>query len=155
MYRQNLTLYFLGIGGIGMSGIAELLWNLNYRVVGSDIADSDTLSHLRSLGMHVFLGHDASRLPAIAPDVVVVSSAIAQDNPEILEAKRLGIPVIPRAVMLAELMRLKYGIAVSGAAWQDDDDFDGRRDAGRREFRPHCHQWRHRPQIRFQHAHGR
>lgn len=98
-----------------MSGIAELLWNLNYRVVGSDIADSDTLSHLRSLGMPVFLGHDASRLPAIAPDVVVVSSAIAQDNPEILEAKRLGIPVIPRAVMLAELMRLKYGIAVSGA----------------------------------------
>lgn len=98
-----------------MSGIAELLWNLNYQVVGSDISDSETLSRLKSLGMPVFVGHDASRVSAIAPDVVVISSAIALDNPEILEAKRLGIPVIPRAVMLAELMRLKYGIAISGA----------------------------------------
>lgn len=98
-----------------MSGIAELLWNLNYKIVGSDQSDSETLAHLRRLGIPVFLGHDPLRIREFNPDVVVYSSAISMENPEILEAKRYGIPVIPRAVMLAELMRLKYGIAVSGA----------------------------------------
>jgi UDP-N-acetylmuramate--alanine ligase len=105
--------HFVGIGGIGMSGIAELLANLGYHVSGSDAKRSDITDRLASLGVMVSAGHDARHVGGA--DVVVVSSAIAADNPEIVEARARHIPVIPRAEMLAELMRLRVGIAVAGA----------------------------------------
>ena len=105
-------IHFIGIGGVGMSGIAEVLQNLNYKVSGSDMADSAILKRLSKLGIKTYIGHDAKNLENV--DVVVVSSAVKQDNPEVLEAKRLNIPVVPRAVMLAELMRMKQGIAIAG-----------------------------------------
>jgi len=104
--------HFVGIGGIGMSGIAEVLMNLGYRVTGSDLAESDTIHRLRGLGAEVFLGHRAENLREA--DVVVTSSAVRKDNPEVVAAQERLIPVIPRAEMLAELMRLKYAIAVAG-----------------------------------------
>jgi UDP-N-acetylmuramate--alanine ligase len=104
--------HFVGIGGIGMSGIAEVLVNLGYRVTGSDLAESDTIHRLRGLGAEVFLGHRAENLRET--DVVVTSSAVRKDNPEVVAAQERLIPVIPRAEMLAELMRLKYAIAVAG-----------------------------------------
>jgi UDP-N-acetylmuramate--alanine ligase len=103
----------VGIGGIGMSGIAELLANLGYQVSGSDAKRSDVTDRLESLGVRVQVGHDAARMRQ--SDVVVVSSAITPDNPEVVEAQRRHVPVIPRAEMLAELMRLRYGIAIAGA----------------------------------------
>jgi UDP-N-acetylmuramate--alanine ligase len=103
----------VGIGGIGMSGIAELLVNLGYEVSGSDARASETTSRLVDLGVRVHEGHAAGHIGGA--DVVVVSSAVGADNPEVAEARRLGVPVIPRAEMLAELMRLKFGIAVGGA----------------------------------------
>ncbi|HWT44570.1 MAG TPA: UDP-N-acetylmuramate--L-alanine ligase [Vicinamibacterales bacterium] len=103
----------MGIGGIGMSGIAELLANLGYEVSGSDARTSEVTDRLVSLGVRVQSGHDAAHIGDA--DVVVVSSAVHDDNPEVVEARRRGIPVIPRAEMLAELMRLRYGIAVAGA----------------------------------------
>lgn len=105
-------IHFIGIGGVGMSGIAEVLQNLSYKVSGSDMADSAILKRLALFGIKTYIGHDANNLQNV--DVVVVSSAVKQDNPEVLEAKRLNIPVVPRAVMLAELMRMKQGIAVAG-----------------------------------------
>ena len=105
-------IHFIGIGGVGMSGIAEVLQNLTYKVSGSDIADSVTLKRLSQLNIKTFIGHDAKNLQNV--DVVVISSAVKQDNPEVVEAKRLNIPVVPRAVMLAELMRMKQGIAIAG-----------------------------------------
>ncbi len=106
-------MHFVGVGGIGMSGIAELLVNLGYEVSGSDRRASTVTDRLALLGVRVFIGHDAKQLgPA---DVVVVSSAVRADNPEVVEAHRRQIPVIPRAEMLAELMRLRYSIAVAGA----------------------------------------
>ncbi len=113
MYRKGLPIHFVGIGGIGMSGIAELLLNLGYRVSGSDLRRSDTTDRLERLGAVVGTGHSASNVPADG-HVVVVSSAVRPDNPEVLEAHRRKIPVIPRAEMLAELMRMKYGIAIAG-----------------------------------------
>ena len=113
MYRKGLPIHFVGIGGIGMSGIAELLLNLGYRVSGSDLRRSDTTERLERLGAVVWTGHAASNVPADG-HVVVVSSAVRPDNPEVLEAHRRKIPVIPRAEMLAELMRMKYGIAIAG-----------------------------------------
>jgi len=106
-------IHFTGIGGIGMSGIAELLHNQGFSVQGSDAAESANVERLRSLGIHVFIGHQAGQLGRA--EVVVVSSAIAADNPELAEAHERGIPVIPRAEMLAELMRMKQGIAVAGS----------------------------------------
>ena len=103
----------MGVGGIGMSGIAELLANLGYEVTGSDAKRSEVTDRLERLGVRVSAGHDASHVGAT--DVVVTSSAIRQDNPEVAEARRRHIPVIPRAEMLAELMRLRYGIAIAGA----------------------------------------
>jgi UDP-N-acetylmuramate--alanine ligase len=103
----------VGIGGIGMSGIAELLANLGYEVSGSDAKRSDVTDRLESLGVRVQVGHDAARMRQ--SDVVVVSSAITPDNPEVVEAQKRQVPVIPRAEMLAELMRLRYGIAIAGA----------------------------------------
>ena len=113
MYRKGLRIHFVGIGGIGMSGIAELLLNLGYRVSGSDLRRSDITDRLSQLGAEVRAGHAAENVPEDG-HVVVVSSAVKPDNPEVAEAHRRKIPVIPRAEMLAELMRMKYGIAIAG-----------------------------------------
>jgi UDP-N-acetylmuramate--alanine ligase len=106
-------IHFVGIGGIGMSGIAELLINLGYKVSGSDLKDSPMTRRLAALSGVVFKGHKEEQVEGA--DVVVYSSAVAHENPEIQEAKKRSIPVIPRAEMLAELMRLKYGVAIAGA----------------------------------------
>ena len=113
MLGKTRRVHFVGIGGIGMSGIAELLANLDYRVSGSDQRPSDTTERLRALGVDVRIGHAAANVGEA--DVVVYSSAVRQDNPEVVEAVSRRIPVIPRAEMLAELMRLRFGIAVAGA----------------------------------------
>src|SRR6185295_5701142 len=113
MLGRTRRIHFVGIGGIGMSGIAELLVNLGYEVSGSDAKASDTTARLAGLGVRIARGHDAEHVGNA--DVVVTSSAIQGGNPEVDEARRRGIPVIPRAEMLAELMRLKYGIAIAGA----------------------------------------
>jgi UDP-N-acetylmuramate--alanine ligase len=113
VYRKELRIHFVGIGGIGMSGIAELLLNLGYRVTGSDLRVSDITERLVGLGAEIRLGHAAGHIPDDV-HVVVVSSAIRPDNEEVIEAHRRKIPVIPRAEMLAELMRMKYGIAIAG-----------------------------------------
>jgi UDP-N-acetylmuramate--alanine ligase len=105
-------IHFVGIGGAGMSGIAEVLLNLGYQVSGSDLADNPATRRLKGLGAQVFKGHDAEY--ATAADAVVVSGAVPQDNPEVLAARAKNTPVVPRALMLVELMRLKQGIAVAG-----------------------------------------
>lgn len=105
-------LYFVGIGGSGMNGIAQVLLNLGYRVSGSDLAENAAVQQLRAMGASIYIGHDAVQIEGC--DAVVVSSAIKQDNPELLAAKAQRIPVVPRAEMLAELMRFRYGIAVAG-----------------------------------------
>jgi len=110
---RTRRIHFVGIGGIGMSGIAELLVNLGYAVSGSDARRSELTDRLASLGVRIGIGHDATHVRDA--DVVVVSSAIAQDNPEVATARERHIPVIPRAEMLAELMRLRWGIAIAGA----------------------------------------
>lgn len=113
MYRKRIQhVHFVGIGGIGMSGIAEVLINLGYEVSGSDLKESNNTQHLRELGAQVYIGHDEGNLAQT--DVVVISSAVRGDNPEVGAARRRKIPVIRRAEMLAELMRLKYGIAMAG-----------------------------------------
>ncbi len=113
MLGGTRRIHFVGIGGIGMSGIAELLANLGYEVSGSDAKLSDITERLARLGVRVARGHEPGHVGDA--DVVVVSSAIRAGNPEVDEARRRGIPVIPRAEMLAELMRLRYGIAIAGA----------------------------------------
>jgi UDP-N-acetylmuramate--alanine ligase len=112
VYGKIQKIHFVGIGGIGMSGIAEVLINLGYQVTGSDLREGETTRRLVSLGGSVAYGHRAENLADV--DVVVTSTAIRQDNPEVVEAHRRMIPVIPRAEMLAELMRMKYGIAIAG-----------------------------------------
>ncbi|MEW6608730.1 MAG: UDP-N-acetylmuramate--L-alanine ligase [bacterium] len=113
MLKQNRSIHFVGIGGAGMSGIAELLLNLEYKISGSDISKTNVTDRLCNLGAKVYIGHNESNIKDA--DIVVISSAIPKDNLEIRYAKRHRIPVIPRAEMLHELMRLKEGIAVSGA----------------------------------------
>jgi UDP-N-acetylmuramate--alanine ligase len=113
MYRRIERVHFVGAGGIGMCGLAELLANQGYEISGSDLREGPTVERLRSLGISVALGHDAANVGAA--DVVVYSSAVRATNPELLEAARRGLPVIPRAEMLAEVMRLKDGIAVAGS----------------------------------------
>ncbi len=113
MLGRTRRVHFVGVGGSGMSGIAELLANLGYAVSGSDARLSAVTAHLSSLGVTVAEGHDAANVGDA--DVVVYSSAVRPTNPEIVEASRRRIPVIPRAEMLAELMRLKYSVAVAGA----------------------------------------
>lgn len=113
MYLKKYHIHFVGIGGIGMSGIAELLLNLGYHVSGSDLRETDITQRLVQLGGTVFQGHDAAHVTGA--DVVVTSSAVGAENQEVLGARQTGIPVIPRAEMLAELMRLKYSIAVAGS----------------------------------------
>ncbi|MFO0576024.1 MAG: UDP-N-acetylmuramate--L-alanine ligase [Polyangia bacterium] len=113
----NTRIHFIGVGGIGMSGIAEVLLTLGCRVSGTDLKESDATRRLVSLGGVVRTGHDRAHLDLLGGelDVVVVTSAVRPDNPEVAEARRRGIPVIARAEMLAELMRLKYGIAIAGS----------------------------------------
>ncbi|BBO71895.1 UDP-N-acetylmuramate--L-alanine ligase [Desulfosarcina alkanivorans] len=113
MYLKKYHIHFVGIGGIGMSGIAELLLNLGYRVSGSDLKATDITARLARLGGTIQVGHRAGQIAGA--DVVVVSSAIDMENPEVAAARQSAIPVIPRAEMLAELMRLKYSVAVAGA----------------------------------------
>jgi len=112
MFAKIQRIHFVGIGGIGMSGIAEVLLNLGYKVSGSDLKNSAVTERLAGLGAAIFEGHRAENIAGA--EVVVTSSAIAADNPEVTEAHTLHIPVIQRAEMLAELMRLKYGIAIAG-----------------------------------------
>ena len=111
--RKTKHLHFVGIGGIGMSGIAEVLANLGYIVSGSDLTASETTQRLEECGCRVHVGHSAENIEGA--DVVVISSAVKEDNPEVVAARRDAIPVIPRATMLNELMRMKYGIAVAGS----------------------------------------
>ncbi len=113
MYEKIKHIHFVGIGGIGMSGIAEVLLNLGYKVSGSDLRESDTTERLRKLGGEVAIGHRAENITT--PHVVVISSAVTRDNVEVVAAREKQVPVIPRAEMLAELMRLKYGVAIAGA----------------------------------------
>lgn len=113
MFRGKVgTIHFVGIGGIGMSGIAEVLLNLGYVVTGSDLKEGESVRRLRGLGATVHIGHAREHVGEV--DVVVRSTAVREDNPEVEEAARRGVPVIRRAEMLAELMRLKYGLAVAG-----------------------------------------
>jgi UDP-N-acetylmuramate--alanine ligase len=112
MFKKYQQIHFVGIGGVGMSGIAEVLLNLGYRVTGSDLKRGEAVERLERLGAKVFVGHQPQHVEGA--HVVVYSSAVARDNVEVQVARQRGIPVIPRAEMLAELMRLKYGIAVAG-----------------------------------------
>jgi UDP-N-acetylmuramate--alanine ligase len=112
MFAKIQRIHFVGIGGIGMSGIAEVLLNLGYRISGSDLRNSAVTQRLAGLGAIIFEGHAAANIAGA--DVVVTSSAIGVANPEVTEARRQHVPVIQRAEMLAELMRLKYGIAIAG-----------------------------------------
>ncbi len=114
MLQRKHGIHFVGIGGIGMSGIAEVLLNLGYEVSGSDLYESQTTQRLRSMGAQIVIGHKEANLES-NPSVVVISSAVKFSNPEVLEARKRTIPVIPRAEMLAELMRMKYGVAVAGS----------------------------------------
>src|SRR5262245_31523959 len=112
MFKRYRHIHFVGIGGSGMSGIAEILLNLGYRVTGSDQKRNDAIERLERMGAKVFIGHDAAHVADA--HVVVFSSAVAPDNVEVVTARQRQVPAIPRAEMLAELMRLKYGIAVAG-----------------------------------------
>ncbi|EYF02385.1 UDP-N-acetylmuramate--L-alanine ligase [Chondromyces apiculatus] len=114
MFRGRVRhIHFVGIGGIGMSGLAEILRSLEFEVSGSDLKEGSTTKRLRSLGVRVDVGHGPANVRGV--DVVVYSSAVHPDNPELQEAKALGIPAIARAEMLAELMRVKYGVAIAGS----------------------------------------
>src|SRR3954451_10823938 len=113
MFFRPQHLHFTGIGGIGMSGIAEVLLNLGYRISGSDVKLSPITDRLQSMGARVFEGHAASNIEGAR--ALVVSSAVDDQNPEVQEARRMQIPVIPRGELLAELMRLKFGIAIAGS----------------------------------------
>ena len=113
LFRKAQHIHFVGIGGSGMSGIAEVLLNLSFTVSGSDLARTPVTERLAKLGAKVRAGHAAENIAGA--DVVVISSAVGQDNPEVVEARRRQIPVIPRAEMLGELMRMKYGVAIAGS----------------------------------------
>jgi len=113
MFRKTQQIHLVGIGGAGMSGIAEVLLTMGYKVTGSDLQASETTRRLEELGGKIFIGHQESNVGEA--QVVVISSAVAAGNPEVVAAKARQIPVIPRAEMLAELMRLKFGVAIAGA----------------------------------------
>ena len=111
--RPNVVkIHFVGIGGIGMSGIAEVLLSLGYKVSGSDVAESPNVKKLKKMGAEIHIGHKAENIDNVT--VVVHTSAVNESNPEMLRARKDGTPIIRRAEMLAELMRLKYGLAVAG-----------------------------------------
>lgn len=105
-------IHFVGIGGVGMCGIAEVLHNEGYRITGSDICENRAVQSLKQLGIPIFIGHNVTNIDGA--DVVVRSTAVTADNPEIIAARKQLIPVIPRAAMLAELMRFRHGIAIAG-----------------------------------------
>ena len=109
----KIKIHFIGIGGIGMSGIAELMHKIGYKVFGSDISESDNIKRLRAIGINIKIGHNKKNLQNV--NAVVFSSAINQDNPEIKEAKRKKIPIVSRADMLSELMKNKKCIAIAGS----------------------------------------
>jgi UDP-N-acetylmuramate--alanine ligase len=113
MHRKIRRIHFVGIGGIGMSGIAEVLLNLGYEISGSDLGSTEITQRLDELGAAIHRGHDATHIGHA--DVVVTSTAVRPDNPEVVAAHGRGIPVIPRAEMLAELRKMKFSIAVSGS----------------------------------------
>ncbi len=113
MYQSNYHIHFVGIGGIGMSGIAELLLTLGYTISGSDLKLSSITQRLEQKGAKIFQGHAKTQIAGA--HVIVTSTAIARENPEVVQARQMSIPIIPRAEMLAELMRIKYAIAISGA----------------------------------------
>ena len=110
--RRVRGIHMIGIGGVGMSGIAEVLVNLGYKVTGSDVRRSPVTARLESLGIVLFIGHSADNIGSA--DVVVVSSAVDTENPEVIAARENRVPVVPRAEMLAELMRYRHGIAIAG-----------------------------------------
>lgn len=114
MKHKVQRIYFIGIGGSGMNGIAEILFNLGYQIAGSDISENAAVQHLKTLGIPVFNSHSRNNILVSAADVVVVSTAIKENNPELQTAKELKIPIVPRAQMLAEIMRLRWGIAIAG-----------------------------------------
>src|SRR4029079_7433109 len=112
MFKRYQHIHFVGIGGIGMSGIAEVLLNLGYRVSGSDLSGNTVTRHLQGAGATIHKGHASENIDDA--NVVVLSSAVSEDNPEVQAARTKNVPVVPRALMWAELMRLKQGIAVAG-----------------------------------------
>ncbi len=146
--REIGPIHFVGIGGIGMSGIAEVLCNLGYTVQGSDASESANVNRLREKGITINVGHKADNVNGA--DVLVVSTAIKRDNPELMAARAQRIPVVRRAEMLAELMRLEELRRHRRYPWQDHDDLDGRRIARCRRTRSHRHQWRHHQCLRHQ-----
>ena len=113
MYGSTHRIHFIGVGGSGMSGLAEVLLNMGYAVSGSDLRATDVTDRIVSRGGRVFVGHAGSNIEGA--QVVVYSSAVKPDNPELAAAREAGIPIISRADMLAELMRMKYGVAVGGS----------------------------------------
>src|SRR4030066_1434077 len=112
MRHKVKHIHFVGIGGAGMSGIAEVFVNLGYQVSGSDLMDNQATRRLSNLGVMVYAGHESQQIAGA--DVVVTSTAVKPDNPEVIAAKNKNIPVVPRALMLAELLRLRSGIAIAG-----------------------------------------
>jgi len=127
MYQSIKHIYFVGIGGVGMSGIAEVLLNLGYKVSGSDMHLTETTERLQKLGATIFQGHSESHISDA--DVVVTSSAVKPTNPEVTEARTRAIPVIPRAEMLAELMRLKIRHCRRRGPWKNDGYLSCRNDS--------------------------
>ena len=114
MFRGRIrSIHFVGVGGVGMSGIAEVLLDSGFEVTGSDLRDNDYTRRLAEKGAKIHVGHEAEQVAEA--DVVVFSSAVPPTNPELVAARRAGVPVIPRAEMLGELMRLKDGIAIAGS----------------------------------------
>src|SRR5688500_13784223 len=111
--KRDVAIHFVGIGGIGMSGIAEVLLTLGYQVSGSDLKETEVTRRLATLGGRIHIGHAPGHVAGV--DVVVISSAVAADNPEVRAARAADIPVIPRAEMLGELMRVKDGVAIAGS----------------------------------------
>ena len=114
MFRGRVRkVHFVGVGGIGMSGLAEILRSMSFDVSGSDLKGGETTARLKRLGVQIHVGHESSHVQGA--DVVVYSSAIARDNPEMLAAEAAGIPTIQRGEMLAELMRMKYAVVIAGS----------------------------------------
>ena len=112
MKHKVKHIHFVGIGGAGMSGIAEVMINLGYQISGSDLIENKTTQRLRNLGIKVYIGHESNQIAGA--NVVVTSTAVKSDNPEVMAAKLKNIPIVPRALMLAELLRLRRGIAIAG-----------------------------------------
>jgi hypothetical protein len=136
MFRGRVRhVHFIGVGGVGMSGLAEILRTLEFDVSGSDMKEGENTKNLRRLGVRVDLGHRAENVHGA--DVIVYSSAISKENPEIVEARLLGIPVISRAEMLAELMRVKYGDGHRRLPRQDHHHLARGDRASSRRFRSH------------------